>query len=79
MVSQKAIKKQVEEEGRMVDPQSQRRLMDKRACESMLGGRTCCQTPRHQTHEGKEEDESELVFMGGEEFIESTFGRVLLL
>lgn len=77
-VSQKVIKKQVEEEGRMADPRSQRRLMDKRACESMLGGWTHCQTHRHQTHEEKEEeeDESESVLMGGEEFIESTFGRV---
>lgn len=46
----------------------------------MLGGQTLWQTHRHQTHEGKDgEDEEELVFMGGEEFIESTFGRVLLL
>lgn len=72
MVSQKVIKKQVEEKGRVVAPHCQRRLMDKRACESMLGGQTHCQTHRHQTHEGKEEDERE-------EFIESTFGRVLLL
>lgn len=59
MVSQKLIKKQVEEEGREVDPQRQRQLMDKRACESMLGGQTQCQTHRHQTHEGKGEDERE--------------------
>lgn len=58
MVSQKVIKKQVEEQGRMVGPQSQRRIIDKRACESMLGGQTGCQMHRHQTHEGKEEDES---------------------
>lgn len=58
MVSQKVIKKQVEEQGRMVGPQSQRRIIDKRACESMLGGQTGCQMHRHQTHEGKDEDES---------------------
>lgn len=58
LVSQKVIKKQVEEQGRMVGPQSQRRIIDKRACESMLGGQTGCQTHRHQTHEAKEEDES---------------------
>lgn len=58
MVSQKVIKKQVEEQGRMVGPQSQRQIIDKRACESMLGGQTGCQMHRHQTHEGKEEDES---------------------
>lgn len=58
MVSQKVIKKQVEEQGRMVGPQSQRGIIDKRACESMLGGQTGCQMHRHRTHEGKEEDES---------------------
>lgn len=50
----------------------QRRLMDKRACESMLGGQTRCQTHKHQT-QGEQ---------GGwerEGFIESMFGRVLLL
>lgn len=56
MVSQKVIKKQVEEQGRMVGPQSQRRIIDKRACESMLGGQTGCQMHRHQTHEGKEDE-----------------------
>lgn len=56
MVSQKVIKKQVEEQGRMVGPQSQRRIIDTRACESMLGGQTGCQMHRHQTHEGKEDE-----------------------
>lgn len=56
MVSQNVIKMQVEEKGRVVGPQCQRRPMDKRACESMLGGQTHCQTHRHQTHEGKAEE-----------------------
>lgn len=59
MVSQKAIKKQVQEEGRVVDLLCQRRLMDKRACENTLGGQTHCQTHRRQTCEGKEEDQRE--------------------
>ncbi|KAG8014475.1 UPF0575 protein C19orf67-like protein [Nibea albiflora] len=37
MVSQKVIKKQVEEKGRVVVPHCQRRLMDKRASQSMSG------------------------------------------
>lgn len=74
------IEKQVGKEGRTVDPLSWRRMIDKRACESMLGGQTRCQTHRHQTHEAQEEeDEGEPVLMGGEEFTESTLGRVQLL
>jgi len=45
--SHRVIKNQEEGEWRMVDPQSRRRLMDKRACKSMLGGQTHCQTCRH--------------------------------
>lgn len=55
----KVIKKQVEEEGRVVDPQSWRRLMDKRTCESMLGVQSHCQTHRRQRHEEEEEHERE--------------------
>lgn len=31
----------------------------KKTCESMLGGQTRCQTHKHQTHDGSEEDERE--------------------
>lgn len=59
MVSQNLVKKQVEEKGGggVVNPQCQRQLMDKRACDSLLGGQTHFQTHGHQTHEGKEKDE----------------------
>lgn len=46
--------------------------MDKRACESVLGGQTRCQTHIHQTHEGAMREGA--CVLGGGEFIESTFG-----
>lgn len=42
-------KEQVEDKGRMVDSQCSRQPMDKRACESMLGCQTHCQTHKHHT------------------------------
>lgn len=58
MISQKLVKKQVEEKrGGGVNPQCHRQLMDKGACESLLRDQTHFQTHRHQTHEGKEKDE----------------------